>query len=337
MRQSPLLLSILAALSGCSETFVNKGCFDVPAEQTSCPAADAVEPSSLYLPNVCGDDLEIGEVLSGGKREELHAESGTTQPACCYRVEVVDSNPNAECAIGRPYFDGGTQLQAPLVESGRGTTTAEQPRALAWAKAGAGEHASVAAFSRLALQLLALGAPHELLRGVHQAALDELRHAEQCWALARGFGAKTLAAGAFPFPASVRTDMSLAELAAAAVRDGCLAETLGAHLAAAAAELAPEADVRAALRAIAVDEAQHAVLSFKIAAWAFRVGGAPVRAAVDAALSAPWPKLDIKELALRSGVDVDRLHGVAQQGVTDVLGPAVEALTRTGGARTARA
>ena len=70
MSRSPLLLSILAVLTSCSETFEETACFDVPAEQTSCPAASAVDPGHLYLPNQCGDDLEIDEVLSGGTREE---------------------------------------------------------------------------------------------------------------------------------------------------------------------------------------------------------------------------------------------------------------------------
>jgi len=324
MRQSPLLLSILAALGGCSETFEDKGCFDVPADQTSCPAD--VSPGKLYLPNKCGDDLEITEVLSGGTREDLVLDDGMTHPTCCYRVEVEDSDPNSECAIGRPYFEGEQQLRAPVREQGQPLAGAAQARATAWAEAGAGEHASVAAFARLSLELMALGAPSELLAGVHRAALEEVRHAEQCWTLAQRFGGTTRSAGAFPFPDSIAISRSLAELAAAAVREGCLAETLGAHVVAAAAELAPEPDVRVALRAIATDEAQHAVLSFKIVAWALRAGGAPVRDAVQASLTKAWPRLDVEELALRANVDAHHLYRSAEAGVSQVLGPAVDAL-----------
>lgn len=327
MRQSPLLLSILAALTSCSETFEDTGCFNVPAEQTSCPNAGAVDPGDLYLPNQCGDDLEIDEVLSGGTRQDVPlAGTSTVQPACCYRVEVVDSDPEMTCTIGRPYCEGNQHLRAPVRERGRRSSHAAQARAKAWADAGAGEHASVAAFARLSLELMALGAPSDLLSGVHQAALDEVRHAEQCWALARRFGGTTRSAGAFPFPDRITVTRSLPDLAAAALHEGCLAETLGAHLVATAAALAPETEVRAALEAIAADEAKHAVLSFKIVAWSLRAGGAPVRAALEARLAETWPRLDVEELALRSNVDALELYRAAEAGVSQVLRPAVAAL-----------
>ena len=129
MRKSPLLLSILAALSACSETFDDKGCMNVPAEQTTCPGAGSVKPEQLYLPNLCGDDLEITEVKSGGTREDLGTQAGTLQPACCYTVEVVDHNTSAECAIGRPYYDEGAAIAAPLRSEGpRGHATGAGPR-----------------------------------------------------------------------------------------------------------------------------------------------------------------------------------------------------------------
>ena len=79
---------------------------------------------------------------------------------------------------------------------------------------------------------------------VHQAALDEVGHAERCWQLAETFGGAKPAAAAFPFAEETRVRVSLAELAAATVREGCLAETLGAHVLGVAAEHAPEPEVR---------------------------------------------------------------------------------------------
>jgi hypothetical protein len=328
MKQSPLLLSILSVLSGCSESFEDKGCFDVPAEQMTCPAASQVSPSQLYLPYQCGDDLEIEEVLSGGTREDISVQTPETTPACCYRVEVSDSDPGSTCNIGRPYQQGTSSLQAPL-HAGEARYRPRSARADAWAKAGAAEHASVAAFSRLALQLMAHGAPSELLSGVHRAAFDEVRHAEQCWALARRFGGERLAAGPFPFAGGIDVAISLSELAAAAVREGCLSETLGAHVAADAAEHAADPEVQRILRAIARDEERHAVLSFQLVAWALQAGGAEVLAAVQAALGEPWPKLDVHELAVRTGVDVALLERSAREGAEQVLAPAVAALLAT--------
>jgi hypothetical protein len=161
---------------------------------------------------------------------------------------------------------------------------------------------------------------------VHQAALDEIRHADACFALAERLGGKRCTPGPFPFAEPVRTDVSLAELAAAAAREGCLAETLGAHVAEAAARLAPEPAVSAALRAIADEEATHAVLSFRIVAWALQVGGEAVNAAVRAAFAEPWPRLDVEELALRAGVDARLLAQAAREGAVEVLSPAVSRL-----------
>jgi hypothetical protein len=120
--------------------------------------------------------------------------------------------------------------------------------------------------------------------------------------------------------------VTFAELAYAATREGCLGETLGAHLVARAAALAPEAEVRRALEAIAAEEAEHAVLSFQIVAWALATGGAETRAAVERALAQPWPEADLEELGLRANVDVRALRAASAEGVAEVLGPATAAL-----------
>lgn len=321
MRTSPLLLAIAAAL-GCSESYHDEACMKVPADQTSCRPGKEVKPSELFLPNQCGDDLEIDDVDSDGVLRTLTEQSGTQSTACCYTVMVVDSDPNMVCMVGRPYFEGDKALRAPLCLPARALLTASSSRAAAWAAAGAEEHASVAAFSRLALELMAHGAPTSLLRDVHQAALDEVGHAEICWSMARRFGSTVTGAGPFPFTAPVAVDATLAAVAASAAREGCLAETLGAHLVLAAAELAVEPEVKAALSTLAVEEAQHAVLSFRIVAWALRAGGAEVEAAVRAAFAAPWPRPDLAELALRANVDVALLEKARDEGVRDVLEPA---------------
>jgi hypothetical protein len=327
MRKSPLLVSILAALSGCSSTHQGEGCL-MREPALECPASSTLQPSQLFLNNECGEDLEIDEILSEGTHKVVgEATDPESEPnACCYDVLVVDHSPSSQCSVGRPYFEDGELRRAPLerraIRSVNDGRASDPSRAAAWAAAGSDEHASIAAFSRLALQLLAHGAPSELLRAVHQAAIDEVAHAERCWALARHFGEAIVSAGAFPFREAVAVDVTLAALAADAVREGCLGETLGAHLTAVAAELATEPEVRAELGAIARDEAEHAVLSYRIVAWALRVGGADVRAAVVGAFAEPWPRLDVEELALRASVDVALLRRAADAGVAEVLEPA---------------
>jgi hypothetical protein len=268
-----------------------------------------------------GDAANCGEEVVSIKGEGQREKSGQAQvEACCYPAEVTEGDSN--CSIGRPYWDGAAQLQARLLPSDAVSHASDPERAAAWALAGSGEHASVAAFARLSLELMAVGAPLSLLKDVHQAALDEVEHADQCWQLAQLFGGAEVTPGPFPFRTAPNPNIGLAELAAAAVRDGCLAETLGAHVLSVAAEHAPEPVVRAALRRMAEEEARHAVLSFRIVAWALRSGDAKVVASVHAAFAAPWPSVDVRELSLRSHVDVQCLAAAAQQGITEVLTPA---------------
>lgn len=315
--RSALLISILGALTACGEsTHDGTACLPVPAGQPACPVASSVKVSDVFV-----DSSDCGERVVALKGAGQRRQAGQTQvEACCYPAEVTDGDDS--CVVGRPYWEGGVQLQAPLRSSGEASEASHPERATAWARAGAGEHASVAAFARLSLQLMSLGAPSALLRDVHQAALEEVKHAEQCWDLARCFGGIEVEAGPFPFQPSAHTQISLPELAAAAVREGCLAETLGAHVLSVAAEQASEATVRAALVSMAEDEARHAVLSFRIVAWALRSGDAEVAARVRAAFAMPWPRLDVEELSLRSRVDVQLLAAAAEQGIADVLIPA---------------
>jgi hypothetical protein len=315
--RSSLLISIVAALSACEETHTGKACLAVPAEQTSCPAADTLSPEKLFVGDAAHCDQQVVELKGEGKRE-LAGQAAVE--ACCYPAEVTEGNEN--CSIGRPYRDANGVLQAPLCAPETDGAGSAPNRAAAWALAGSGEHASVAAFARLSLQLMALGAPNALLRDVHQAALDEVGHAERCWQLAESFGGTKPAAGPFPFADETRVRVSLAELAAAAVREGCLAETLGAHVLGVAAQHAPEPEVREALSSMAAEEERHAVLSFRIVAWALRNGTAEVKASVRAAFAEPWPRLDVAELSLRSNVDVRLLAASAKQGLTEVLAPA---------------
>jgi len=319
MKTSPLLLSILAAIA--CESHHSEGCMMVPAGATSCPPGKDVKPEQLFLNGECG--VEIDDVDSDGTLKPLGGDTQSEELACCYTVMVTDTDPLGECAVGRPYHEGSVALRAPVRSS---AAAIPSERALAWERAGADEHASVAAFTRLALQLMAHGAPSDLLRDVHRAALDEIGHAERCWLVARRLGGSAVAADRFPFTEPVAVDVTLAKLAADAVREGCLGETLGAHLAAVAAELAPEPDIRTELAAIAAEEAEHAVLSFRIVAWALRTGGSAVQAAVRAAFDAPWPKPDLAELALRANVDEALLRSAAADGIKNLLEPARDRL-----------
>ncbi len=313
MRTPPLLISILAAISACGEPAT--GCFEVEATLATCPAGGSVDPDDLWIPGDC--DRHVVSVTGEGEREKLGLDAGEVE-ACCYPVRAVDPTPLSDCIVGRPYREGDRVLLA----SCEGATSEV---AAAWARAAAGEHASVAAFAALALQLLHHGAPTDLLLAVSEAQADEVRHTQACLDEARRLGSD-VKLGAFPFLQPVNAAVSLKALAGAAAREGCVAETLAAHLATEAAALTADVRVRGVLSTIAADEARHAVLSWRIAAWAMAQGGEDVREAVQMALAEAPPRLDTHELSLRTGVAVAVLDRVVAQGVAQVVRPAASAL-----------
>ncbi|MBK9645467.1 MAG: ferritin-like domain-containing protein [Deltaproteobacteria bacterium] len=153
-----------------------------------------------------------------------------------------------------------------------------------WHLAARAEHASVPAFSKLSLQLIALGAPSELVEGAHRAALQEIDHARRCFALAQGYGGLPWDPGALPELADSlaapprRPD--LVGLARGSLRDGCVGEGVAAAMAQALAQGAEDPVIAETLSGIAADEAEHAELSWAVVAWCLKAGGGPVREAL---------------------------------------------------------
>lgn len=160
-----------------------------------------------------------------------------------------------------------------------------------WLRDALAEHASIAAFSRLSLELLATGAPPHLVEGAHQAALDEVRHARICFALASAYSGQPHAPGPFAdatarrlFPAQRALQLSL--LARESLVDGCLGEGVSAALLLQGAEQAVAPALKELLRTMAADEERHAQLAWDILAFCLASGGAPVQRVVAEALAA---------------------------------------------------
>lgn len=150
-----------------------------------------------------------------------------------------------------------------------------------WRENGRAEHASVAAFARLTLDLLAAGAPPALVAAAQRDALDEVRHAEACFSLARAIDGRAEGPGAFPEAARVPSPprartVALAALAVDSLIDGAIHEGVSARIAAALAQRADEGAFREALRVIAADEGRHAAHGWDVVAWCVAEGGAPV-------------------------------------------------------------
>ncbi len=165
--------------------------------------------------------------------------------------------------------------------------------AQAWRENGQTEHASVAAFARLTLDLMALGAPPDLIAASNQDALDEIRHAELCFSLARGIDGLEKSPAPFPEAARARTlsrfrKLALAELAVDSLIDGALHEGVSARVAAQLAKKCESPQIKAVLKQIAAEEGRHAAHGWDVVEWCLAVGGVSVaRALLGAARALP--------------------------------------------------
>jgi hypothetical protein len=191
----------------------------------------------------------------------------------------VRSCVGAGCAIGRPFLvDNVARVAAvaaradwldadlrpdveQLAPDLRERLTSE------WTRAAQLEHASIAAFSRFLLELLAFGAPSELVAETVQAIEDERRHARLCFSLASAFAGESLGPdaldveGALPAPSLERT-------LGTALLEGCIGETVAALEASELASHCRDPLLRDVLEGIAADERRHAELAWKFAHWA---------------------------------------------------------------------
>lgn len=307
---------------------------DVPAYENAQPG-----PDGCYGPyDVQGWQYEPCKNEGGGEVWYNSVEFRNGQ--CCYETSPA-------CFVGRPLQVEGHARTAPAAERGDWQQRTLDPVRLdevtrdalrdAWLGDALYEHASVAAFNQLTLELMAFAAPPELLAGSQKAAADEVRHALSCFALAGRFSDAPLGPGALPLD-GMKPAETLSALAVSSFEEGCVGETLAALIAGEQSRVASDAATREALSEISDEETEHAELSWRIVRWAIEVGGADVRRAVELA----WQrKLDEEAARLvpehPEHVDLAAWHAhgrlteaeaaeVRRRGLREVVGPCVEAL-----------
>jgi hypothetical protein len=181
------------------------------------------------------------------------------------------------CAIGRPLLVDAVACTAPprsrtdwaSIPSSSERLREDPELAAYWAEVAALEHASVASFARFGAQLLALGAPPELLRASKQAALDEIEHARLAYGLASAYAGRSIGPGQLDL-GGVSTTASWREVVASLIQEACVGETLGVAEAMAAAESARVPAVRRVLERIVADELRHARLAWRSLKWLLR-------------------------------------------------------------------
>ncbi|MEZ4219337.1 MAG: ferritin-like domain-containing protein [Polyangiaceae bacterium] len=238
--------------------------------------------------------------------------SGGTEDGnlCCYTT--------ATCVVGRPLLVAGEVRAAPAVQRGDWARLLDaldaaelddatrRELAAAWRHDAQMEHASVASFARLTLELMALGAPPDLLAESQVAATDEIEHARLCFGVAARLAGAEIGPGRLPIGDALLVEPTIVSLAVATFEEGCVGETVAAVIASAQANAAKHPACAAALEQIAEDESRHATFAWRVVRWALQVGGSPVREALQQAfarvrharVSAPTP----------AGIDLETWH-----------------------------
>jgi len=141
-----------------------------------------------------------------------------------------------------------------------------------WLTSGLSEQATILHFSRLAVNLIAVGAPSALIRRAYQAALDEVGHAQLAFGLAQEFDplGRSHAPGTFEgaedrhaFAGHDLDHVCIQNLGGAGT-----AETLSLfHVAQYLNEPSLEAREREVLQVVLREESQHILLAWDIAHW----------------------------------------------------------------------
>jgi hypothetical protein len=258
---------------------------------------------------------------------------------CCGRPFLVAGVARVAVVTERDDWNTRTGLSSSnCVTLDKGLRTA---LAQAWLDDALLEHASIASFARFILELLALGAPADLVAQAQRASLDEVSHARACFGLASRHAGRTLGPGVLGISGALR-DPSLAAVAASVVVEGCVGETLSAIVAAEQLAVVEDAEARDALERIAADEARHAELAWCFVRWALARGGREVRRAVQGAFEralalascAPRDCLcngNLRDWHAHGRLSAAEQRSVESAGLRQVVVPCARALLRSEG------
>ncbi|MEE9382274.1 MAG: ferritin-like domain-containing protein [Nannocystaceae bacterium] len=296
--RSAILLALALPSTSCGERYEDEKCLDLLSDGTCPSSRDAL--LAIRRKDCDGRTISVNGKPTVEDRDDFgggDGETGTsaTREMCCY--PVTRRHTQDSCPVpGRPFLAEGTLRLAP-VRSGDGWRddlhpviehlTASQRRELAdaWLDIARGEHAAIAAFARLSLELLQLGAPAELLEASQAAGLDEVRHAKGAFALACVYAGRHLEPGPLDLRGMPLTSTP-ATLGRAAAGEGCRDETLSALLAIETARTSRDPAVRSFLRKVAADETRHAAFSWRLLQWTLQAAPGIVRD-VDETLLVP--------------------------------------------------
>lgn len=142
-----------------------------------------------------------------------------------------------------------------------------------WIETAQGEHSSISAFSDLSIKLADLGCPPDLLKHAHQAAIDEINHAQLAFTLDAARNDNRAPQG----PAAKRGLLGDAghmlrvqKMAIETFTDGCLFEARSAQGLRKMVDEEPDETIRQEIQRTVVEEDSHVELAWKILEWCFR-------------------------------------------------------------------
>lgn len=136
----------------------------------------------------------------------------------------------------------------------------------AWEEAGRTEHASVASFARFILQLMALGAPAELVADASRALHEEIEHARLSLGIAGAFLGRPVSVGALDL-SGLQLEASAEALLRSTILEGCMGETIASLQAQEASMRAEDGVLHSVLARIAQEENSHAELAWRAVEW----------------------------------------------------------------------
>jgi hypothetical protein len=285
-------------------------CFEAPGS-TSVPAASPFEdcPAAVGFEawmQSATPDVALDVEATKRQRTAPAKRIGDMQHACCYTGVTYHPHPRgrllridgeariAETRTTDAWLAAIADVDVPRADAERAALAAR------WERDAALEHASIAAFAKIAVALMALGAPPELVEGAHASALDEIAHARIAYALASRFAGEPRGPSALDVGALGTA--TLADVAVETLVDGCFGELLAAIAMREEARTTTDATLATLLTHIADDEERHAELAWKTLAWAVHTGGAELHARVDAALASITPSDALSAMTLRDVV-----------------------------------
>jgi hypothetical protein len=328
------------------------GCHKHPRNLPSCPSGNwcgpAADVKALAQPDshevlgctnglhASSEETQLPKDWPGNKRQiSMYLDEGETKKrreahddaTCCYHwIEP--------CPGGRALVVEGRATRAEPVWGAMladdvlaGMDPALRARlADAWLADALAEHASIASFARATIELIAVGAPNELLEDAARAMRDEIRHAERCFELASRFAGRAVSPG--PLAAAAPRTPELAQLAVDTFIEGCVGETVSALAATRALAGCEDDRVARVLRGIVADETRHAALAWKTIAWTIAEGGAPVVAALRACAQVPAERTGERDtrLAAHGRLDGEAALRAERDAWLEIILPTLEEL-----------